>query len=144
MPTSHQYTVFAKFKVRFGDDARELRNKASELSKKPVVFRTTGEKYTLHDLLLKNFEDGKCGRIFKVDCYEGIPDETSIPFMTGLSVQVVDGARYRRFDLTDTRSYEGSQFYMYGDHSGRAFLANVPVKGTNLDFYQVKLEEYKL
>ena len=103
------------------------------------MFRTTDEKLTLHDLLLKNFEEGKDGLNFKVDCYNGLPTESLQPIKKGVPVQVVDVARYRRFDLTDIREYDGSQFFLYGDRSNRAFLANMPVKGHNLDFYQVCL-----
>ena len=138
-PKSHQYSIFAKFRVKYGADVREIRNKAAVKTNGPLVFRTTGDRLTLHDLLLKNFEDGKDGLKFKVDCYNGLPTESSQPIMKGVPVQVVDVARYRRFDLTDIREYDGSQFFLYGDRSSRAFLANMPVKGNNLDFYQVCL-----
>lgn len=135
-PRSHQYSILAKFRVEYGADVRKIRNKAAKTTDGPLVFRTTGDKLTLHDLLLKNFEDGKDGLKFKVDCYNGLPTETSQPIMKGVPVQVVDVAQYRRFDLTDIRQYDGSQFFLYGDRSNRAFLANMPVKGDNLDFYQ--------
>ena len=135
-PESHQYSTFAKFRVKYGADVREIRNKAVGTDG-PLVFRTTDEELTLHDLLLKNFEEGEDGRNFKVDCYIGLPTESLQPIKKGVPVQVVDVARYRRFDLTDIRKYDGSQFFLYGDRSHRAFLANMPVKGNNLDFYQV-------
>lgn len=134
-PKCHQYSIFAKFRVTYGADVREIRNKAVERDG-PLVFRTTDDKLTLHDLLLKNFEDGKDGLNFKVDCYNGLPTESLQPIKKGVPVQVVDVARYRRFDLTDIRKYDESQFFLYGDRSNRAFLANMPVKGDNLDFYQ--------
>ena len=137
-PKSHQYSIFAKFRVLNGADVREIRNKAVG-TYGPLVFRSTEEKLTLHDLLLKNFEEGKDGLHFKVDCYNGLPTESLKAIMRGVPVQVVDVARYRRFDLTDIREYDGSQFFLYGDRSNRAFLANMPVKGDNLDFYQVCL-----
>ena len=137
-PKAHQYSIFAKFRVTYGADVREIRNKAVERDG-PLVFRTTGDKLTLHDLLLKNFEDGKDGLNFKVDCYNGLPTESLQSIKKGVPVQVVDVARYRRFDLTDIRKYDESQFFLYGDRSNRAFLANMPVKGDNLDFYQVCL-----
>ncbi|XP_067049281.1 L-tyrosine decarboxylase-like [Acropora muricata] len=132
---SHQYSIFAKFRVKYGADVREIRNKAGG-TEGPLVFRTTGRKLTLHDLLLKNFEEGKDGLNFKVDCYNGLLTESWQLIKKGVEVQVVDVARYRRFDLTDIRKYDGSQFFLYGDRSNRAFLANMPVKGNNLDFYQ--------
>ena len=137
---SHQYSILAKFAVEYGTDVREIRNKASD---EPVVFRTTGNDLTLHDLLLKNFEDGEKGLKFKVDCYHGLPTKSSQPFKTGVPVQVVDVAQYRRFDLTDYKEYEGSQFFLYGDHSNNAYLASIPVKGNGLDFYQVCFVLYR-
>ena len=59
-PESHRYSIFAKFRVKYGADVRQIRTKAIGTDG-PLVFRTTGDKFTLHDLLLKNFEEGEDG-----------------------------------------------------------------------------------
>ena len=134
-PSSHRYTVLAKFRLAFGIDAREILELSAGITE-PVVFRTTTE-LTLHDLLLKDFEEGGTGRDFKVDCYFGLPIAGSQPFKRGVQVKVVDGARYRRFDLFTDQVFDSSQFYLYGDRSGKAYMGNEPVVGYGLDFYQV-------
>ena len=92
----------------------------------------TKKEMTLHELLIKNFEDGKTGLEFYVDCYQGMPDGE--PFLEDRKMKVVDLARYDHFDYTAPNAPVVCTFFLYGDKKN-AYIAHIPNR--NLDFLQV-------
>ena len=89
---------------------------------------------SLHELLIKEFEEGNTGLVFHADCYQGMPDEGSL-FLSDIKLKVVDLARYDHFDYTAIHAPLTSTFFLYGDKKN-AYISHIPNR--NLDFLQVR------
>ena len=130
-----QYFAVARFRFTSNEDVRTFEDKSSTTSK-PIVLRSSLKKI-LHNVLYN--DTGSLEEEF--DFYEGLPTDSSKPFMLKRKMKVVDVPRYDHFDKADDQ-YPGSATYiLYGD-VGNAYLFHSPTKDP--DYLQVKLFGTKL
>ena len=98
--------------------------------KKPIVLRSCEQK-GLHDLLYN--DTGTLDEEFNF--YEGLPTESSEPFMKRRKMKIVDVPRYDHFDKADDQYPEFATYILYGE-VGNAYLFHSPTKDP--DYLQVK------
>ena len=98
----------------------------------PLVFKTK-ENMSLHELLIKETEEGNTGLVFYADCYQGTPGVGSL-FLSDIKLKVADLACYDHFDYTVIHAPLTSTFFLYGDKKN-AYITHIPNR--NLDFLQV-------
>ena len=130
-----QYFAVARFRFTSDEDVRTFEDKSSTTSK-PIVLRSS-QKKILHNVLYN--DTGSLEEEF--DFYEGLPTDSSKPFMLKRKMKVVDVPRYDHFDKADDQCPEFATYILYGD-IGNAYLFHSPTKDP--DYLQVKLFGTKL
>ena len=127
-----QYFAVARFRFLSEEDLAIFEGRASGNDpKKPIVLRSCKKK-GLHDLLYN--VTGTLEEEFNF--YEGLPTESSEPFMKRRKMKIVDVPRYDHFDKADDQYPEFATYILYGD-VGNAYLFHSPTKDP--DYLQVRL-----
>ena len=122
--------LLARLRFTSDEDVCTFEDKSSTTSK-PIVLRSS-QKKILHNVLYN--DTGSLEEEF--DFYEGLPTDSSKPFMPKRKMKVVDVPRYDHFDKADDQYPEFATYILYGD-VGNAYLFHSPTKDP--DYLQVKL-----